>query len=185
MPSTSGRVLMVVSLVVDNVEEWVVAVTGGLGERSRFVDRPGVRVKELRVEKELRLGVEGSPGREVGNCRLFDLRKILPNIFLVALEGCASGPEELEGRDTISDLGAAGEIWPIPLSLLPSPLSCPPSILVRALGIKTEGASPHTSTGSNTARLIISNPRFWNFATLISVPASTTVFVITLWACRL
>lgn len=179
MPSTSGRVLLVVSLVVDNVEEWVVAVAKGTGERSRFVDRPGVRVKELR------LGVEGSPGREVGNCRLFDLRKILPNIFLVALEGCASGPEELEGRDTISDLGAAGEIWPIPLSLLPSPLSCPPSILVRALGIKTEGASPHTSTGSNTARLIISNPRFWNFATLISVPASTTVFVITLWACRL
>lgn len=45
--------------------------------------------------------------------------------------------------------------------------------------------SPHTSTGSRTARPMTSSPRFWNFATFASVPASTMTFVRTLCACRL
>ncbi|KAF8064319.1 hypothetical protein FPV67DRAFT_1504449 [Lyophyllum atratum] len=47
------------------------------------------------------------------------------------------------------------------------------------------GRSLHTSTGSRTARSISSIPRFWNLAILASVPASTMVLVMTLWAWRL
>lgn len=43
----------------------------------------------------------------------------------------------------------------------------------------------HTSWHSRPARPSISRPRFWNFAILASVPASTMMFVMTLWAWRL
>ncbi len=43
----------------------------------------------------------------------------------------------------------------------------------------------HTSTGSITARSINSIPLLANLAILASVPASTMIFVMTLWACKL
>lgn len=42
-----------------------------------------------------------------------------------------------------------------------------------------------TSMGSHVPTRRISRPRRWNFAILASVPASVTVFVMTLWADRL
>lgn len=172
--------------------EWAAADTGGTGERSKVADRPGAKLKLERGE------AADSPGREIDGGLLFDFRKILPNIFLAPV-GCGPGPGELGGCEKedadmavsgLREVGAgAGEIRPNSLSLfeieLPLPPPCPPSTLVRALGAKVTGAPPHISTGSKTARPMISNPRFWNLATLASVPASTTVFVMTLWACRL
>lgn len=63
----------------------------------------------------------------------------------------------------------------------------PPSGLERcaSCGCSAVPGSPQTSVGSRMARSMSSMPRFWNFAILASVPASTMVFVRTLWAWRL
>ena len=46
-------------------------------------------------------------------------------------------------------------------------------------------AGPQTSTGSRIARSMSSSPFRWNLPIFASVPASTIVFVMTLWAWRL
>ena len=127
------------------------------------------------------------------------LLKNLPNIFL-APEGGASGVKRDEfviecliccwgiAASFAIDGDPGGERTPNSLLLLcENALPFAPSMLVRVLVDEPEtiGASPQTSTGSRTAKPMTSKPRFWNFATLASVPASTTVFVITLCACRL
>ena len=139
-------------------------------------------------------------GKLMDGGRVFFL-KILPNIFLapeggiglkregswtdvVALLGRFEFEETLAGVSGGMD-GDPGVGGKMPSSLCENVLPFPPSILVRALADATIGASPHTSMGSRMARPIISKPRFWNLATLASVPASTTVLVMTLWACRL
>lgn len=62
------------------------------------------------------------------------------------------------------------------------------STLIRRLSLCASFSlsfSPHTSTGSRSARSISSMPRFWNLAIFASVPASTMTLVSTLCACRL
>src|ERR1700761_2272248 len=131
--------------------------------------------------------------------RLSFFLKNLPNIFF----GPLVGVELLSGSVSVGAGGDTGSPPPDESERADDPGVCTPSgppgrgaacktkswcssILVRLLDGGSRDADavcePKTSTGSSTARPRSSKPRFWNFATLASVPASTMTLVMTLCA---
>jgi len=143
---------------------------------------------------------EGDKGAEGDDGWLSFFLKNLPNIFfgplvgvelisecmIVGADGDGSPAEESERAD---ELGVWDPSVPLRLGVNCWAISWWSSMLVRLLEggiwVVKAGLDPNISTGSSTASPRISRPRFWNFATFASVPASTMILVMTLCAWRL